>query len=187
LSVTCNRCTPSELRFFDDCHFIWCYLLSDTIKFIQQAALWKVGLKGIRTGKILLLYRHFIVIYEQRKTWSSKNRGCSDNHFLSWNSLFIVTRMQMREPSWTWSYGSWIYNYLCNQCLSPQKANYNWTWTSIIGENKANDFCSDHVQPKVCPKYESMTLGSKSYFGTGTLHLILALEDLEAVIVLIAW
>ena len=21
-------------------------------------------------------------------------------------------------PSWTWSYGSWIYNCLCNQCLS---------------------------------------------------------------------
>jgi hypothetical protein len=20
---------------------------------------------------------------------------------------------------WPWSYGSWIYNYLCNQCLSP--------------------------------------------------------------------
>ena len=26
-----------------------------------------------------------------------------------------------REPSWSWSYGSWIYNYLCNQCLSPLK------------------------------------------------------------------
>jgi hypothetical protein len=24
-------------------------------------------------------------------------------------------------PSWSWSYGSWIYNYLCNQCLSPLK------------------------------------------------------------------
>ena len=23
----------------------------------------------------------------------------------------------MEEPSWSWSYGSWIYNYLCNQCL----------------------------------------------------------------------
>ena len=24
------------------------------------------------------------------------------------------------EPSWwSWSYGSWIYNYLCNQCLTP--------------------------------------------------------------------
>ena len=22
-------------------------------------------------------------------------------------------------PSWPWSYGSWIYNYLCNHCLSP--------------------------------------------------------------------
>ena len=22
-------------------------------------------------------------------------------------------------PSWSWSYGSWIYNYLCNQCQSP--------------------------------------------------------------------
>jgi len=22
-------------------------------------------------------------------------------------------------PSWPWSYGSWIYKYLCNQCLSP--------------------------------------------------------------------
>jgi hypothetical protein len=24
-------------------------------------------------------------------------------------------------PSWSWSCGSWIYNYLCNQCLSPLK------------------------------------------------------------------
>jgi hypothetical protein len=24
-----------------------------------------------------------------------------------------------RGPSWPWSYASWIYNYLCNQCLSP--------------------------------------------------------------------
>jgi len=22
-------------------------------------------------------------------------------------------------PSWPWSYGSWINNYICNQCLSP--------------------------------------------------------------------
>ena len=24
-----------------------------------------------------------------------------------------------RRPLWPWSYGSWIYNYQCNQCLSP--------------------------------------------------------------------
>jgi hypothetical protein len=28
---------------------------------------------------------------------------------------FILTR----GPLWPWSYGMWIYNYLCNQCLSP--------------------------------------------------------------------
>jgi hypothetical protein len=27
-----------------------------------------------------------------------------------------------------WSYGSWIYNYLCNQCLSPLML---WVWISI--------------------------------------------------------
>jgi len=26
-------------------------------------------------------------------------------------------------PSWSWSYDSWIYNYPCNQCLSPL-----WLW-----------------------------------------------------------
>ena len=31
-------------------------------------------------------------------------------------------------PSWLWSYGSWIYNYLCNQCLSPLML---WIWISI--------------------------------------------------------
>jgi len=25
----------------------------------------------------------------------------------------------LQGPSWPWSYGSWSYNYLCNQCLSP--------------------------------------------------------------------
>jgi hypothetical protein len=28
------------------------------------------------------------------------------------------TNVKMVAPSWAWSYGSWIYNYICNQCLS---------------------------------------------------------------------
>jgi len=32
-------------------------------------------------------------------------------------------------PSWSWSYDSWIYNYLCNQCLSPIKL---WVWTPFM-------------------------------------------------------
>jgi hypothetical protein len=25
----------------------------------------------------------------------------------------------LKGPSWPWSYGSWIYNYLCDLCISP--------------------------------------------------------------------
>jgi hypothetical protein len=32
-------------------------------------------------------------------------------------------------PSWSCSYGGWIYNYLCNQCLSPLKL---WVRTPFI-------------------------------------------------------
>jgi hypothetical protein len=32
-------------------------------------------------------------------------------------------------PSWLWLYGSWVFNYLCNQCLLPLKL---WVWTSFM-------------------------------------------------------
>jgi hypothetical protein len=34
---------------------------------------------------------------------------------LIYNWSYIVNH----RPSWPWSYGSWIYNYLCNECLLP--------------------------------------------------------------------
>jgi len=36
--------------------------------------------------------------------------------FISINSYFFET---FQGSSWSWSYGSWIYNYLWNQRLSP--------------------------------------------------------------------
>jgi hypothetical protein len=32
---------------------------------------------------------------------------------------YYVTAFIPEGPSWPWSYGSWIYNYLWNQCLTP--------------------------------------------------------------------
>jgi hypothetical protein len=34
----------------------------------------------------------------------------------------------IRGVMWPWSYGSWIYHYLCNQCISPLIL---WVWISI--------------------------------------------------------
>jgi len=35
--------------------------------------------------------------------------------------LFVMCPYTREGPSWSWSYGSWIYNYLYNHCLSPLK------------------------------------------------------------------
>jgi hypothetical protein len=51
-------------------------------------------------------------------------------------SLILLTRFWNGDtlpnnvgPSWPWTYCSWIYNYLCNQCLSPLKL---WVRTSFM-------------------------------------------------------
>jgi hypothetical protein len=39
-----------------------------------------------------------------------------------WNEIYRGNwrrRTIMSGSSWVWLYGSWIYNYLCNQCLTP--------------------------------------------------------------------
>jgi len=33
--------------------------------------------------------------------------------------LVALLRLLLEGPLWSWSYDSWIYNYLCNQCISP--------------------------------------------------------------------
>ena len=40
----------------------------------------------------------------------------------TWSMTFTIhetLQWHPLGPSWLWSYGSWIYNYLCNHCLSP--------------------------------------------------------------------
>jgi hypothetical protein len=52
-------------------------------------------------------------------------------------SLCLTEAISFTDPqfigsmglSWSWLYGSWIYNYLWNQCLSPLKL---WVWTPFI-------------------------------------------------------
>jgi hypothetical protein len=61
-----------------------------------------------------------------RSTWR-KPPSCSKS--LTNFSLFLLSEyhkyysvtIKYKVLSWPWSYGSWIYNYLCNQCRSPLK------------------------------------------------------------------
>ena len=51
--------------------------------------------------------------------------------YLNWNCLLFSLRccvyfpVAFQGPSW--SCGSWIYNYMCNQCLSP----LTWIWNPL--------------------------------------------------------
>ena len=44
------------------------------------------------------------------------------------NQLILWVFNELWGPLWLWSYGSWIYNYLCNQRLSPLTL---WVRTSL--------------------------------------------------------
>jgi hypothetical protein len=50
------------------------------------------------------------------------------NHFPDRNKLKYKIMLVQEGPSWSWSYNSWISNYLCNQCLSPLMF---WIWIPL--------------------------------------------------------
>ena len=48
--------------------------------------------------------------------------------YLSFIIVSSKTTFLNMGPLWSWSYGSWFYNYLCNQCLSPLTL---WVWIPL--------------------------------------------------------
>jgi hypothetical protein len=56
------------------------------------------------------------------------------------SNVYLLYQIRYRGPSWQWSYGSWIYNYLCNQCISPLML-----WVRIAIRTRCTTLCN-----KVC-------------------------------------
>ena len=57
-----------------------------------------------------------------------------------WYYFFFVFVQCLCVPSWPWSHGSWIYNYLCNRYLSPPML-----WVQIPIRSRCTTLCD-----KVC-------------------------------------
>jgi hypothetical protein len=68
------------------------------------------------------------------------------DHSIEIYSIRVITKLpnseQIKGESWSWSYGSWIYKYLCNQCLSPLKL---WVRTPFMARWTRYTLCD-----KVC-------------------------------------
>jgi len=53
-------------------------------------------------------------------------------------SVFMIVKFRQ----WSWSYGSWIYYYLCNQCLSPLKL---WVRITLLGQGVLDTTICDKI------------------------------------------
>jgi hypothetical protein len=75
--------------------------------------------------------RNHTDIYMPKYNWKLsfyvENIGWKENgnDMIGWIFLLYICF----GPSWSWSHGSWIYNYLCNRCLSPIKL---WIWIPFM-------------------------------------------------------
>ena len=63
-------------------------------------------------------------------------------HYKQYAIICWHTFLLFRGPSWSWSYDSWICNFLYNQCLSPPKL---WVWIPLMAGVLDTTLCD-----KVC-------------------------------------
>jgi hypothetical protein len=65
--------------------------------------------------------------FNQTKKWQSQAIFMGPNYPSYWNDAVSVVYMGVKclPSQLSWSYGIWIYNYFCNQCLSPLTL---WVW-----------------------------------------------------------
>ena len=80
---------------------------------------WKlVDLESPKSIQIFIMY---IVLQFQMNRWNSI--------YVMWKDLHLQTENNDdKGPSWSWSYDSWINNYLCTQWLSPLTL---WVWIPL--------------------------------------------------------
>ena len=66
--------------------------------------------------------RHIRILNKSFMCYSELNRMNLCIFSIAWIvGEDFFTLFNCERSSWSWSYGSWIYNYLCNQCLSLVK------------------------------------------------------------------
>ena len=91
-------------------------------------------ISGVGLYRFHCIYTHMYALYQNWViiTWIQN----------LWNVHFLKQAQNDRGLSWSWSYGSWIYNYLCNQYLSLLRlwvqtlfmamcTQYNIMWSSL--------------------------------------------------------
>jgi len=67
-----------------------------------------------------------------------------------------MAKLQKDTKGPSWSYGGWIYNYLCNQCLSPLTL---WVRIPLTGMCTDTTLCDKVCQRLSTGRWFSLVLG----------------------------
>ena len=91
------------------------------------------------------MYSYIVVYVESRGLWLASPHDIffivtNASHVLINNIMLCDIRWIREGSSLSWSYSCWIYNYICNQYLSPQKL---WVWNrwSVLDTTLCDKVC----------------------------------------------
>jgi hypothetical protein len=91
------------------------------------------------------------------KANTDRNRYQLYTLFANKQNLFVKSKNVFTGPSWPWSHGSWINNYLCNRCLSPLML---WVQISLFSR------CTTlYIYGPCCTEIWNNVFLKKSYFS----------------------
>jgi len=107
---------------------------------------------------------------------NSNNINKTNNHL----SPSLTEHKRRPQHMTLWSYGIWIYNYLCNQCLSPLTL---WVWTPLRRGVLDTTLC-DKVCQLLAEGQWFSPWKSRAWLGTGTqnvagLNLLMGSQPLD--------
>jgi hypothetical protein len=107
------------------------WLWRTNVKIVLQLLI-KFTVFFLSNGKKIKRSQGYLAQIKIGTTWSHKREWNLLLHpylpYLNFFFRWISFKNTSKGSSWSWSYGSWIYNYLCNRCLSPLIL---WVWIPL--------------------------------------------------------
>ena len=90
-------------------------------------------------------YHSYTVSVQSNLLFLSINKCTKKLWFYINKILHVINKVIQKRLrlSWSWSYSNWIYNYLCNQCLSPLTL---WAWIPFRRRLLDTTLCNKYCQ-----------------------------------------